>query len=193
MSTRGVVGFRLDEKDYLAYNHSDSYPSWLGRETVVQLAELLCLDTDKLATLVRNLKVVTEDAPPPADSEERERLSKWTNNGVATPDDYWYRTLRETQGDIQAILEAGYILDATEFIKDSLFCEWGYIVNLDSSTLEVYEGHQTKRHTKGRYAGNMRASAGRYPCALIAEIPFQLINDDPEEAVKRVLELEGGA
>ena len=32
MSTRGLWGFRKNDKDMLTYNHSDSYPEWLGKK-----------------------------------------------------------------------------------------------------------------------------------------------------------------
>ncbi len=32
MSTRGLYGFRKNEQDKTTYNHSDSYPDWLGRK-----------------------------------------------------------------------------------------------------------------------------------------------------------------
>jgi hypothetical protein len=37
-----------------------------------------------------------------------------------------------------------------DFAKDSLFCEWGYIINLDTKKLEVYQGFNKKPLTKKR-------------------------------------------
>jgi len=31
MSTRGAYGFRINGRDKITYNHSDSYPDYLGR------------------------------------------------------------------------------------------------------------------------------------------------------------------
>ena len=64
-----------------------------------------------------------------------------------------HRLLRGTQGKPGKILRAGYYEDAKEFPLDSLFCEWGYLVDLDAGTLEVYRGFQKSSPTEGRWAG----------------------------------------
>lgn len=38
------------------------------------------------------------------------------------------------------------------FLIDSLFCEYAYIINLDSKKLEVYEGFNLNPNAPGRYA-----------------------------------------
>lgn len=187
MSTRGLVGFRLDEMDYLTYNHSDSYPSWLGIQVAEALRELLG-DADLTIDRIRAVTLVVEDDPPPSVGEQ-ERLKKYTNMSVASPAEYWYQTLRKTQGDLEAILDAGYMIDSSEFIKDSLYCEWAYIANFDSEMLEVYRGFQKERHSKGRYASTSPDN-GYYPCALIDEIPFDDFFHDLEAVRQRILALK---
>lgn len=98
------------------------------------------------------------------------------------------------------MLESGKYQDHHEFIEDSLWCEWAYIINLDDEVLEIYKGFQTRPHSNGRYA---RISANTlvrfaihcvknwlrrkldskayvrgmyFPCALIIEIPFSEID-----------------
>jgi hypothetical protein len=52
--------------------------------------------------------------------------------------------LRELQGE--AILReiangnVAHMIDSHLFLMDSLFCEWGYIIDLDSMLLRVYKG-----------------------------------------------------
>lgn len=36
------------------------------------------------------------------------------------------------------------LIDSFEFAADSLFCEWGYVIDLDNMTLECYKGFQKK-------------------------------------------------
>ena len=43
-------------------------------------------------------------------------------------------------------------LDEHRFLLDSLFCEFAYIINLDSKKLEVYEGFNLNPNAPGRYA-----------------------------------------
>lgn len=30
------------------------------------------------------------------------------------------------------------MIDNVSFLQDSLFCEWGYVINLDTNVLEIY-------------------------------------------------------
>ena len=188
MSARGVVGFRHKRKDLLTYNHSDSYPSGLGLRVVRDLHDLLLKGREPLVRQVEALTIVTEETPRP-DEKERRRLQKYTNDSVSTQDEYWYQTLRGTQGDIKAILESRYLLDSNSFILDSLFCEWGYIVNLDEETLEVYKGGQEKRTQHGRYA-KLPPTDGYYPCALVQVFDFGLIIDHLEMVLGLMATLE---
>lgn len=45
-------------------------------------------------------------------------------------------------------------LDQHNFLNDSLFCEFAYIINLDSNKLEVYVGFNLNPNAPGRYAKN---------------------------------------
>ena len=44
--------------------------------------------------------------------------------------------------------------DESRFLIDSLFCEYAYIINLDSNKLEVYVGFNLNPNAAGRYAKN---------------------------------------
>lgn len=188
MSTRGVVGFRHKQKDLLAYNHSDSYPSYLGNKVVHDLHDLLLKGREPLVQQVEALTIVTEETPRP-DEETQRRLRKYGNSGVGNPDEYWYRALRETQGDIKAILKSRYLLDSASTILDSLYCEWGYIVNLDDETLEIYKGRQTKPPRHGRYA-KCPPSGRYYPCALVQVFDWTEILNDVEAVCAEVVALD---
>ena len=188
MSTRGVVGFRYKRKDLLAYNHSDSYPSYLGNKVVHDLHDLLQKGLKPLIRQVEALTIVTEETPRPDEKTQR-RLRKYGNSGVGNSDEYWYRALRETQGDIKAILQSRFLLDSAATILDSLYCEWGYIVNLDDETLEIYKGGQTKPSRLGRYA-KLRPSNGYYPCALVQVFEWTEIMNDVEAVCAAVVALD---
>ena len=45
-------------------------------------------------------------------------------------------------------------LDESRFLIDSLFCEFAYIINLDTNKLEYYEGFNLDPNAPGRYAKN---------------------------------------
>jgi hypothetical protein len=63
-----------------------------------------------------------------------------------------YQCLREAQGRLDLFEEAGYMPDDASFAQDSLFCEFGYLVNLDDEVIEFYRGFQERGHGLGRFA-----------------------------------------
>lgn len=154
MGTRGFIGFvDTDGRETIAYNHFDSYPSGIGVE-VLEFARHN-VDTDNLAEvdrLAKNLKHVSDRVPPT--QADMLALEPYANGRVSTgrPTD-WYCLLRETQGNPVAILECGYAEHDSNWPLDSLFCEWGYLVDLQNNTFEVYEGFQKTPPQYGRWAG----------------------------------------
>lgn len=172
MSTRGCWGFRIDGQDKLTYNHSDSYPEWLGNHLI---KELRLSDKFEIREMVEKLRVVDHDSAP--SKKDIEKLSCYHNGHVSTgKKTEWYSLLRHTQGSLKKTLTAGVIIDSKEFIKDSLFCEWAYIINLDDNVFEIYKGAQTQKHDSGRYA-NCQSTKDYYACALVRKYT---LNDLPE-------------
>ena len=153
MGTRGAFGVIIGEQEKIAYNHFDSYPDGKGVEvlgwlrTVIEDGRL-----DEIKEQSKSVRVIDEDEKPTP--EDVEKLKPYTNLNVSEQStDDWYCLTREMQGDLGMTLESGYMLDGSSFPLDSLFCEWGYIVDLDAGVLEVYKGFQKERPQQGRWAG----------------------------------------
>lgn len=182
MSTRGIIGVRIDGKDKLTYNHFDSYPKGLGISILEQAAHIQDVwGIEESKRLARKLKLVSNDIPPTA--AEIAELMNFSNMGVGEQSDAdWYCLLRELQGKLVDALTIGYMEDGCDFIYDSLFCEWGYIVNLDEGVLEVYQGFQDSPHDKGRYAklDGVSGTNGYEGCALLAIFPLDSLPTEPE-------------
>jgi len=189
MSTRGTVGFRIGGEDKLTYNHSDSYPSWLGVEILKQIKTMKKKGWASVKAKVAAIRLVAEDAKPtPADIKKFGHLAN-LGVGAQSPDD-WYCLLRDFQGDLKGCLTVGIMTDGSAFINESLFCEWGYVINLDSMKLEVYKGFQSAPHAEGRYGKNLdpkakeaREAEGRdfyYPCALLVEFDLRRLPSEVE-------------
>jgi hypothetical protein len=169
MATRGILGFVYDGKLKCQYNHRGSGPSGLGLR-MLSFAKRNRRATIQLPASVLSLKVVSQATPPsPLDFE---RLRSYADLSVSTGQtDEWYVLLRRTQGDPDRILQSGYIEDGSSFAKDSLSCQWGYILDTDRSVLEVYRGSQTEQHHDGRFASH-ESLGGWFPIRLVATYPY---------------------
>lgn len=66
--------------------------------------------------------------------------------------------------------------DRLDFLYDSLFCEYAYIINLDSQMLEFYEGFNQDPNANGRYAKFKVNDSSYYGVKLVQEIPLNKIN-----------------
>jgi len=174
MGTRGAYGFHKDGVDKITYNHFDSYPIGLGAD----VAAFVCQHTDEEMNAIfdRIILVATNEKPS---KEQIHECFEYYQRGVSmqTPNE-WYSLLRGAQGDLEAHARGlRYMIDNADFLKDSLFCEWGYVINLDKGVLEIYRGFQ-KAPSKNRYHTNGDDS-GYYNCYLIREVPFATIRETP--------------
>lgn len=174
MSTRGFVGFVIDGTEKIAYNHSDSYPRGLGVDVLDWLRQA---DIAEATDQARALRVVEPDSTPT--DEDIERLRGYADLNVARQSyDDWYALLRQTQGNPARMLRAGVIEDASGFPADSLFAEYGYVVDLDAQQLEAYVGFQKTPHTEGRFASRPRHDDDYYPVKLVGSWSLSDLPDD---------------
>ena len=166
MGTRSSIGVHVNGKDKLTYNQYDGYPTGMGKDVYEQVTKLLIQNGwDAVIKMATKLKQVKSDKV--FTEKEKEKYGDlWQQ--VSTGDDM-YSLLRSLQGDLGAMLERGIMTKDNNFIKDSLFCEWAYILNVDKKTFEIYKGFQTEKPTNGRYK-NCRKQRGYYACNLIHTI-----------------------
>jgi len=173
MGTRGFIGFVVDDDEKIAYCQYDAYPSGVG----IKVLRWLQAATDSVPALrerVRRLRVVSPNATPTRrDIATLARFGDPSVDGPITNTEItsWYQLLRKTQGNPAAILEAGVIEDASGFPCDSLFCEWGYLVDLAAERFEVYRGFQQAPHGEGRFASRSGIDGYR-PVARVAGWAF---------------------
>jgi hypothetical protein len=172
MGTRGFIGFVANDHESITYNHWDSYPEALG-VTMLSFARAI-EDRAAVKRSAAELVHVSDDAPPT--DEQIEALARFTNRSVGELKDRpeWYQVLRKTQGDPAMVLAAGYVEHNPEWPVDSLFCEWGYLLDLDREVLEVYEGFQTSAHAEGRFHDRGRRD-GYFPVRLVATYPLDAL------------------
>lgn len=86
----------------------------------------------------------------------------------------WPQMTRDTAAEILQVIYSNKskkgmpLVNQEDFAKDSLFCEWAYVVNLDTEELECYKGFNKSPVPEGeRFAGPaLPDNQGYYPVAL---------------------------
>ena len=183
MGTRGLWGFHNQGKDKLTYNHFDSYPTGLGEIVRKFIISHTLNELKKIAT---NIELV-DGKSEPTDKQIKE-CEKWTDLSVSDKStNDWYCLLRNAQSNPEAYKKLRYMIDSKDFVQDSLFCEYAYIINLDTKKLEIYLGFQ-KTPQNNRYkptieeckkieeeAKTSGCGTPYYNCKLLMEIPFSEI------------------
>lgn len=169
MSTRGAYGFRINDKDKVTYNHFDSYPDGLG-STIVEF--IRTTSDEQLNEIANRIRLVDEDdKPTPEDVKKYQHL--FQEVGTQDPRD-WYALLRSAQGELKFYRDNGLdvMLDSATFLQDSLFCEFAYVINMDTGMLEFYEGLQ-KEKCRGRYGDKKTDDDNKYyGVKLVTETPL---------------------
>lgn len=135
MSTRGAYGFTIDKQDKIAFNHCDSYPEGLGAHVIDFISK------SKLAAMrnfARKITLIVDENSKPSD----EQVKKYAKFAGLKKDEQlnctWDKLLDKTFGDLFELKKVPFMFDAHDFLRDDLFCEWAYIINLDSKELEIY-------------------------------------------------------
>ena len=181
MSTRGAIGFRKNNSDKLTYNHYDSYPSGLGEEIVDFIKNTSIEEMNKLFDELKliNLDYDMQKGCLKLNQQEidilkffiaDERQIYGLNDCI---EEYLYRLNNNPLFYYKHESSIKEMVDNNSFIKDSLFCEYGYIINLDTNKLEIWKGFQKKPDSNNRYG--VENVDGYYPCKMIKEISFSYI------------------
>jgi len=184
MGTRGAVGFKVDDKYFVTYNHYDSYPDGLGVEVVDFCYKVE--DWDQLKENIRKIELVKEDDCPTKEQIKECKKSTNLNVGDQSTTD-WYCLLRGAQGveGFEAIYNSGlkYMIDNFEFLKDSLFCEYAYIINLDTMKLEFYQGfNKSVDENSPLPFEQVGDKSGYYPVRFKGSCS---LNDIPDDWIKK--------
>ncbi|MDP4510299.1 hypothetical protein [Nonomuraea turcica] len=176
MGARGFVGFVADKVEKISYTHDDSYPAGVGLGVLAWLRTAMQAP-QVLRQRVAAVRVVSPDSSPTQD--DIERLGTYTDTLSSTaPGRHWWELLWRTQGEPEAILEAGVIVDAGDLPANS-HCEWGYVVDLDSMVFEVYRGQQPQPHNRGRFVTE-NGPRDHCPAALVTGWPLDQLPNEEE-------------
>jgi len=158
MGTRGVIGTLYKGALHASYQQFDTYPTSTGADLQKEMQENLeaigaNADPEDifayLAQLVEGMTYVKASEKPTR--EQADKYGMFLNKGVSTGDD-WYAQLREQQGSLMKRLNAGIATEDTTFLKDSLFCEWAYIFDLDAKKVLILRGFNTREDAQWEHA-----------------------------------------
>jgi hypothetical protein len=191
MGTRGAIGFFIDGKTVAAYNHYDSYPDYLGRKVIKALRGR---DMEQVKASAKAVETINENVPPTQEQIDRCKAAGTVDLSVSNrSENDWYCLLRGAQGDIAGLLDGKvpYMSgNGAEFLSDSLFCEYAYIINFDEGLLEFYKGFNKDMSAPGRYAKVDKPDRQGYVgVALAGTIPLQELQDgvtEEDALVKRM-------
>ncbi len=179
MGTRGCYGFVLPGgEEKLTYNCLDSYPSGLGQHVIDFLKETPLREIRQIA---ERIVMVDELKSKPTDSQIRVcKKAGLLNTSVGNQtENEWYCLLRKSQGDLGVYKNPKilWMIDGRAFVADSLFCEWAYIINLETNMLEIYRGFNDDPTARGRYAScripQDRRNTQYFGIVLIDEVPLK--------------------
>ncbi len=189
MGTRGAYGFRIDEKDKVTSNGHDSHPSGLGKNIMIYIANT---PLEKIRVAASRITLVRGDSEPSA--ELIKRYKKYAEEDVSENWNY-YDLLAKTQrnrfpGNLFFYnKDLEHMIDDSEFLHDSLFCEWAYIINMDSGQFEVYQGGNEDKSALGRYARyKVPDNEDHMGVVLVKETPLVDITKDRVDDLAQMLQ-----
>lgn len=196
MGTRGAVGFRHNQKDYITYNHYDSYPTCAGVGVIMTIIKQKLFDDQYRQQAIEKLESLQLiNSEKTFEPEELENIRNniealGLENNTFDPTRFGngkvdaYYVLNPIQRHINTYIHPKhtipYMIDNHEFMANSLFCEWAYIINFDTNSLEIYEGFNRNKSGAGRYADKYLDPGYKerdvfYGVTLIGELPFETI------------------
>lgn len=164
MGTRAALGWITPDGEVRAtYSQYDGYPKYMGVQLQSQVHAWSALPTIEALSAIRLVDASNEPTP-----EEAEKFKELHEN-VSTGKD-WYATLRGQQGRLDLILKNGIMTDDRDFPRDSLFCEWAYLIDTRSAEMVILMGFNTKPDQHPDYLAPLqedRKVGYYYPCREI--------------------------
>lgn len=136
MGTRHLIMVIKDQTTKVAqYGQWDGYPSGQG---FMILDFFRNNDLEKFRSQLDKVHWITEEKNKEVDDFNKS-LSGWDSYKLFN--EKYPELSRDTGSGILDIImkteKELYLIDNSDFIKDAIFCEWSYIINLDDNTLKV--------------------------------------------------------
>lgn len=174
MGTRNLTCVIQDGKTCVAqYGAWDGYPGRTG-DTIITF--LLKNDLKTFRKQVAKVKVLTpEEVKSLIDRDDNCGSSEFARDTRTR----FFHLNRDCGADVLAYIQtakAPELVLSSDFAADGLFCEWCYVIDLDTDTLEIHRGFNlTPLSPKDRFANlqNLRRKDSKwYPVRLWKKIKF---------------------
>jgi hypothetical protein len=194
MGTRHVTAvFQTSQPKIAQYGQWDGYPDGQGSNILEFLRKS---KIDKFKEQVAKCNFIS-----PEEVKRRwvecgaDPNSEWVGIDIAAKFKSKYPGLsRDTGSDILNMVYKGEtyeLQNSLDFVNDSLWCEWAYVIDLDKNTFEVYEGFNQKPLDENERFFNdgaltVKNTGSYYPVRLIKSYPL----DDLPTKAKFVKEIE---
>ena len=149
MTTKGAWGFIINKKEKIIFIKADAYPNHLGIQVLDLVLHNDLKELEHIAKIIKNTK-------------DKNKLKG------DYPEFYTYGKSNQI-----------YISNQNQMLHDSLFCQYAYIINIDTSLVEIYTGDNQNPKAYGRYASKTTFTReipnNYYGVVLRREIPFESI------------------
>lgn len=181
MGTRHLVAVQVDGEYKIAqYGQWDGYPEGQGATV---LAFLRNADLDQFREKCRATRWITHE-----ELEDRWGDVGAKRGGPVTLDiadrfrELYPELSRDTGAKVLRIVHdqppGVKLKNDIDFAKDSLFCEFAYVIDLDANTFEAYRGFNKQPVEKGRFTGPVEDGYG--PVTLFGVWPLDALPKNQE-------------
>jgi len=187
MGTRNLtIVVKNQEVKIAKYSQFDGYPSYLGNKIIEAIK---AIGLDRVRDIVERVKTLTQEEIEHINSFNK--IVELKKNGYTTDVPEWQvkfpwasrecngaellHYANETEDNLSVMFQE-------KFAADSLFCEWCYVINLDSNALEVFRGFNTKPlNPEDRFfylQDNQDTSLRYYPVKFLTSYSLMNLPDD---------------
>ena len=172
MSTRGAWGFIISGRKKVTMCAHASYPTGLGREVI----KFIQNHTDEeLTEIAKRIELVQINEPATPDQIRTclAVLPTYEGDGPPLYSKDW-ATLLDDVADEPEYYADGllYMIDAAWFLKDPLFCEWAYLIDMKEKQLLVRVGESGKKRMR-----------------LVSRIPFERWRECSQKHIHDITEV----
>jgi len=142
---RGVAGFYYD-KPMLIYQNENAEPEKLG---VNILSELRTYNLGESLSFIRKSVLgdlfSADEADPASERLKLRFMQHFPLELVRRNAKTMYDLFEPLQGTLKPYIDGlvDYYPDGSDFVGDSHFCKWGYVLNVDKEQFEILRGDQT--------------------------------------------------